>query len=161
MQARNQTKPIANQKKPIGYQMVSIANQTKPKETNCQESKSKSRESKSKNKRKIKSKELRVRERVEAQIAASNNYLSPTARVSARFGRPCKVMTGLRKARLERGLTLMQVAKDTFYSYGALARAERGSLYVGNKDFKARAEFWAAMSKYYDKTVEELKEVYK
>lgn len=157
MQARNQTKPIANQKKPIGYQMVSIANQTKPKETNCQESKSKSRESKSKNKRKIKSKELRVRERVEAQIAEKKK---PSAR---RSGRPYKkdTLTGLRKARLEKGLTLQEVAKDTFYSYGALARAERGSLYVGTRNYQARAAFWAAMSDYYGKTVEELKEVYK
>lgn len=151
---RNQTKPIANQKKPIGYQMVSIANQAKPTETNCQQSKSK-RERESKNKSKSKSKELRVR--IEAQIAANKKYMDVCAR--ERGGRPMEVKTGLRKARLEKGLTLTQVQKATFYSHGTLSRAERGDLYVGNKSDVRREEFWRTMSDFYGKSVEELKEV--
>ena len=143
---KNQTKPIANQ-------MVSIANQTKPKETNCQQSKSK-RERESKNKSKSKSKELRVR--VEAQIAANKN-IDVCAR--ERGGRPMEIKTGLRKARLEKGLTLTQVEKATFYSHGTLSRAERGDLYVGNKSDVRRDEFWRTMSDFYGKSVEELKEV--
>lgn len=150
---RNQTKPIANQKKPIGYQMVSIANQTKPKETNCQQSKSK-RERENKSKSKSKSKELRVR--IEAQIAANKN-IDVCAR--ERGGRPMEIKTGLRKARLEKGLTLTQVEKATFYSHGTLSLAERGDLYVGNKSDVRRDEFWRTMSDFYGKSVEELKEV--
>lgn len=158
---RNQTKPIANQKKPIGYQMVSIANQAKPKETNCLQSKSKSRE-----------KRVRVRERIrvksksKSRVRGSNRRKEKSIYVSRASavpnGRPMSsdYMTGLRKARIEKGLTLRAVSKETFYSYGSLARAERGTLYVGNKADVRRDEFWRTMSDFYGKSIDELKEVY-
>lgn len=68
-----------------------------------------------------------------------------------------EIKTGLRQARLERGLTLRQVEKATFYSHGTLSRAERGDLYIGNKSDIRREAFWRTMSEFYGKTVEELK----
>lgn len=156
---RNQTKPIGYQKKPIGYQMVSIANQTKPTETNCQQSKSKSRE-----------RRVRVRERIrvksKSRVRGSNRRKEKSIYVSRASavpnGRPMSsdYMTGLRRARIEKGLTLRAVSKATFFSYGSLARAERGTLYVGNKADVRRDEFWRTMSDFYGKSIDELKEVY-
>lgn len=71
------------------------------------------------------------------------------------------VITGLRKARLEKGLTLQEVAHLTHYSYSTLARAERLTLYVGKKNDVRRNGFWQAMSDFYGKSIDELKEAYK
>lgn len=67
-------------------------------------------------------------------------------------------MTGLRKARQERGLTLHEAGKLTHYSYNAIGRAERGDLYKGDKKDKRRADFWRAMSDFYGKSIKELQE---
>lgn len=65
----------------------------------------------------------------------------------------------LREARLARGLRLKDAAEATHYSYGAIARAERGILYAGNKKDIRRAEFWRIMSDFYGIPADELQRV--
>lgn len=72
-------------------------------------------------------------------------------RNSLDIGRP-----NLRKARLDRGLTLEEVGVATFYTYGAIQHAELG--YEYNADTKASRAFWQKMSEFYDIPVERLKE---
>lgn len=72
----------------------------------------------------------------------------------------CPVRSGLRKARTDKGLTLQAVADMTHYSYGTIARAERGLLYTGTKPDVRREAFWTAMSDFYGIPENELKEVY-
>lgn len=64
----------------------------------------------------------------------------------------------LRRARLERGLTIDELGKLVHYSHSAIARAERGTLYSGKKKDVRRDEFWKTMSEFYGIPEEKLKE---
>lgn len=67
-----------------------------------------------------------------------------------------RVRWRMREERTKRGLTLRQVAKKTNYSYGTIARAEMGNLYVGTKKDIRRDGFWKIMSDFYGVPKEEL-----
>lgn len=68
----------------------------------------------------------------------------------------------MREIRRERGLTLREVAKATYYSPQAIGNAERGTLYYrtggSHRRYDARRDqFWETMSKFYGVPSEELR----
>lgn len=68
----------------------------------------------------------------------------------------------MREIRRERGLTLEQVAKATYYSSQAIGCAERGAMYYrtggAHRRYDTRRDqFWETMSKFYGVPVEELR----
>lgn len=68
----------------------------------------------------------------------------------------------MRKIRRERGLTLEEVAKATYYSSTAIRNAEVGASYYrtggSHRRFDSRRDqFWETMSKFYGVPSEELR----
>jgi transcriptional regulator with XRE-family HTH domain len=70
-------------------------------------------------------------------------------------------MTKLRKVRLEKGISLYQVEKDTGYSYSQICKTEIGLANKNNskhKRFDSRTDlFYEVMAKYYGVSVEDIK----
>lgn len=64
----------------------------------------------------------------------------------------------LRKARVERGLTINELGRLVHYSHSAIARAERGTLYSGTKKDIRREAFWKTMSEFFDLPIDYLME---
>lgn len=63
----------------------------------------------------------------------------------------------MREIRLERGLTLENVARDTHYHHVTIGKAEREIYDPNRKKDVRRDAFWETMSTYYGVTVEELR----
>lgn len=63
----------------------------------------------------------------------------------------------MRQIRLERGLTLENVAADTHYHHVTIGRAETRDQSTYKRTDNRRDAFWETMSKYYGVPVEELR----
>ena len=66
------------------------------------------------------------------------------------------IQSRLRTARLDRGISLDEVASATHYSLEAVQLAELGLRYRGKKKDPRRDQFWSAMEKFYGISKEEL-----